>query len=70
LVSLIRWCSLARLARPPANFHDASGVAKCMTGSKPTVVRQPDEQAGCTGVSDEAVVALKARLPKLEIIGP
>ena len=27
VVPLIRWCSLARLARPPANFLDASGVA-------------------------------------------
>ena len=34
VVPRIRWCSLAALARPPANFHDASGVAKCMTGSK------------------------------------
>ena len=34
VVPRIRWCSLAKLARPPANFHDASGVAKCMTGSK------------------------------------
>ena len=33
VVPEIRWYLLARLARPPANFHDASGVAKCMTGS-------------------------------------
>ena len=27
---VFRWCSLAALARPPANFHDASGVQACI----------------------------------------
>src|ERR1043166_5459022 len=33
--AMIRWFSLALLASPPANFPDASGVAKCMTRSSP-----------------------------------
>jgi hypothetical protein len=32
VVPTIRWYSLAKLARPPANFRDTSGVWECMTG--------------------------------------